>query len=906
MTIWSEQIADGAVLLTVNQRLARHHLMSYQAWRCSSGHSWWETPDILPVKAWLTALHADALAAGIAIDALVPDILAQRAWKQCVEQDAGLALLDTESAANLARQAWQLACAWRCHNNEAQYLSADQYMWQRWLKRYRQWLESQSFVDDAQLADLLADLLADQLLLPQMQALLPAKIILDGFLKLTPQLTHLFSALEGAGVAVIQSSRQSDAVVHAFEFDDEWSELTGIAMQMRAELERDEGQSLGLVIPDLQQRRVAVLRAFDRVFFPAQSPDAIRSLGRPYDLSLGSSLSDHAVISSAFNMLDLCLHSVSGATVSSLLLSPHWEAADNESRRRQQLDRRLRDQRIRSLTLRSLTQHLYPGSRLAGPLARLLKTRKLTQTSLSGWATRFDEWLGVLGWPGKGNDSEEYQAVSTWLECLDDMQILDDGERIDSHEALKQLQTLATDRVFQPETPSAPIQIMGRLESHGMGFDCLWVAGLDDEQWPVTATPNPFLDISRQKACGIPESAAATRLELAEQEFRLWASQAPLLIACHAGARDGKALHGAQLPAIQASERHQLAAESYVSRLRSVHNQDVIDPLRLISSSLELEELQDQYGPALPSGSELPGGARLFENQALCPFRAFALHRLAIRPLEEPGLGMDARQHGTALHAALEGFWKTTKTHDALMQMSEEELDEAIRSVVVAALEEIELPDSLRSLEHLRLSRLIKDWIVTCEVPRQPFEVHSLEQKQSIEHGGIIMQVVLDRIDSVDGSLVVVDYKSGTSNKVSTWADKRIVNPQLPLYVLTDVAIAAASFAQIATNQCKFIGVAGDTDLLPKVGTSIRLSGSASSNANPPTDWSQWRSHWKSSLDDVAAELRQGLASVTPMKGACTFCELKPICRVSEEVVFVADDSVVDGQAAATPVAAGD
>lgn len=916
MTIWSEQIADGAVLLTVNQRLARHHLVSYQAWQCAAGNLWWESPDILPLKAWLSRVHADALAAGIVTDALVPDILAQRAWRRCVEQDAAATLLDTEAAASLAKQTWQLACSWRCYNDEDRYLSADQFTFQRWLQRYRQWLSSESLVDAAMLADVLTDvltdILAEQQRLPQMQALLPESIILDGFLQLTPQLAELFNAMQSAGVSIVYSSRQSNAMVETLEFADEASELSGIATQMRAELERDECQSLGLVIPDLQQRRAAVVRTFDRVFFPGQSPDQIRSIGRPYDLSLGSSLSDQAVITSALNLLDLCHQSVSGASISSLLLSPHWEAAESESRRRQQLDTRLRDRRIRTLSLQTFANCLYPGSKLARPVARLLKTRQLGATTLSGWALRFAEWLNVLGWPGQGKDSEEYQSVLAWLECLDDMQILDDGERLKSHEALQQLRTLTRDRVFQPESPSTPIQIMGRLESHGIGFDCLWIAGLDDEQWPASATPNPFLDISRQKACGIPESAASTRLELAEQEFHLWASQAPVLIACHAAAREGKTLQAARLPAIQASAQQRDSAEKYVSRLRCVHNQDVLDPIRLVSRALELEELPDHYGPALPAGVELPGGARLFENQALCPFRAFALHRLAIRPLEEPGLGLDARQHGTVLHAALESFWKKIKTHADLLQLPEPELNQIISSVVAVAIadaiEDVELPESLRALEHQRLCRLITDWIVGCEMPREPFEVQSLEQKQSIEHGGVIMKVVLDRIDSVDGALVVVDYKTGTSNRVSTWADKRIVNPQLPLYVLTDEAITAASFAQVASNQCKFIGIASDPALLPGVKSTVRFSDSANPDGYPLDNWPAWRAHWKSALDEVAAELRQGLATVTPMKGACKFCELKPVCRVSEQIVDVAGELPATEEHAAAVIAsdAGD
>ena len=48
------------------------------------------------------------------------------------------------------------------------------------------------------------------------------------------------------------------------------------------------------------------------------------------------------------------------------------------------------------------------------------------------------------------------------------------------------------DTLFQPESPDAPIQILGVLESAGLRFDCLWVSGLTDEAWPLDAQAQPL------------------------------------------------------------------------------------------------------------------------------------------------------------------------------------------------------------------------------------------------------------------------------------------------------------------------------------------------------------------------------------------------------------------------------
>ncbi len=873
------------MLLTVNQRLARHHLSRYSRWQLQQGRQWWETPAILPFRAWLRTLHDAALAAGLSERTLLPDLLQQKLWRQCIEDDAHLELLDKDAATVAARSAWEMSCAWQCANPEDDYLSHDQYTWQRWCHSYTDALEAQSRIDEASLADHLCEVLSQ----PAAAPLLPDTVIFEGFLELPPQLLQFTRMLSEAGVNVQLAQRQPRAQVLSREYVDDEQEILSIANHMRAELEHDVEQSLGLVVSDLQQRRASVMRAFDRVFFPGMSPEQIRQQGRPYDLSLGTPLRDTAVVSAALSLIRLSLGSIQGSELSAVLLSPYTEASASEARRREQLDRRLRDERVRSLTLEQFRNRLYAGSRLREPVEQLLQRTRFSSVTLSEWARRFSDSLSLLGWPGKSIDTEEYQAVSAWMECLDDMQLLDDGESVNVSDALRLIQRLARDRIFQLETPSTPIQIMGRLESHGIDFDCLWVAGLDTEQWPPTGSPSPFVSIDSQKAQGVPVASATARLALAEREFRLWGSQAPLLIASHARARDGKSLDVASVPDFEASAASLAAAAERLQRLENLP--PLIDPATVLQASLRLEAIVDDHGPALPEGSEVRGGARLFEDQALCPFRAFALHRLAIRPLEEAGLGLDPRQHGILLHSALEQFWQTVGSHAALLALSDEQRLQELERVIDAVVEEYQVPDSLRRLETIRLKGLLDEWLVQCEMPRQAFEVVSLEQRQSIEHGGVVMNVMLDRIDRIGEALVVIDYKTGTSSRINTWADQRIVNPQLPLYVLTNDEIEGAGFAQVARHQCTFKGVASDSSLLPKVKTSVTRSRGGQATDRPLENWSDWRAHWREALDGVASEVRQGLATVTPMKTACLHCDLKSLCRIDEQAVVPELDS---------------
>jgi hypothetical protein len=411
-----EQVASGAVLLTVNQRLARHRSIQFQQWQQARDIEWWETPEILPARSWLLGLHAQLLAAGDSTRTILPELLQQRIWQECIESDDSMLLLDTNAASRGARRAWDVACAWRCHPVEEDYLPLDQFVWSRWRARYQAVLDEKSCIDHSALADHILEILDSGRGVEN----LPAKIILDGFLQLPPQLEALVSTLKNCGVDVELLQSIPNAFVHPVEYEDDAQEMLSIALHMRTELERDVNQSLGLVVPDLQNRRAEVLRSFDQVFYPALSPVQIREKGRPYDLSIGLPLADTSVIQAALSIVTLCVSEIRGSEISALLLSPYLSAGSGESHHREQLDKRLRDSRVRKLDLAGLNDFLDDKGRLGKKVRKLSQTRKLNRTTLSTWATRFSQWLKELGWPGSGMDTEEYQAVSAWIECLDD------------------------------------------------------------------------------------------------------------------------------------------------------------------------------------------------------------------------------------------------------------------------------------------------------------------------------------------------------------------------------------------------------------------------------------------------------------------------------------------------------
>src|SRR5204862_398161 len=105
--------------------------------------------------------------------------------------------------------------------------------------------------------------------------------------------------------------------------------------------------------------------------------------------------------------------------------------------------------------------------------------------------------------------------------------------RLDFQSALERLRKAASVILFQVENESAPIQIMGTLESSGLLFDHLWLVGLHDQAFPAPVRLNPFLPLWIQRERKLPRAAAAQELEYARALLgRLLTSAPDVVLSC--------------------------------------------------------------------------------------------------------------------------------------------------------------------------------------------------------------------------------------------------------------------------------------------------------------------------------------------------------------------------------------
>src|SRR5471032_875016 len=225
-------------------------------------------------------------------------------------------------------------------------------------------------------------------------------------------------------------------------------------------------------------------------------------------------------------------------------------------------------------------------------------------------------------------------------------------------QALARLRRLCADTLFQPESHDAPVQVLGILESAGLEFDHLWVSGLTDDAWPLPARPNPFIPVALQKKAGIPEAAADTALALDRRITGDWLHAAREVVVSHPlREKDRELLPSALIAGIARGEVDVPPYPPYRDELHAARS---------------LESIVDGIATPYPA-REVRGGTRVLADQAACPFRAYARHRLGAEGLATPAEGLDAQDRGNLLHALMAQLWGTLRTKSRLDSISPDE-----------------------------------------------------------------------------------------------------------------------------------------------------------------------------------------------------------------------------------------
>ncbi|MBS0336531.1 MAG: PD-(D/E)XK nuclease family protein [Proteobacteria bacterium] len=866
-------------VVTPNLRLAQELSREFDRYQLARGLALWDAPDIVSFAAFVTRAYEDALYSDLA--AGLPVVLTaaqeQALWEGIVgrTEEATGRLLALPQAAAAARDAWKTAHEWRLlgalkearRNEDAEAFAA-------WAERYERLTRRDGHTESARLPDVVAGLLAQACIRK------PALLVRFGFDIVTMQQDAFFAALEAQGCAIATCAPQGrGGSAVRVRCADTRDEIRQAARWARQRLEAGPQVRIGIVVPDLAQQRNALRRTFTQVMGPGHV--------QPFNISLGEPLASHPLVDAAFLTLELAGRAVAFERASGFMRSPFIGAAEAEMAQRARLDAAVRRRAEPELTLERLValagaqapRARAPAlERVLGQLAEFRKARLFGAQSPAEWGRAFSDALALAGFPGeRALDSAEYQTLKKWHDVLSQFAQLERVvPRMGYGEAVARLRRMAADTAFQPESPEVPVQILGVLESAGCEFDHLWVMGLSVDAWPLAARPNPFLPLALQRAAGIPESSADASLELDRRITQGWLGAAGEVVFSHPAREADREL--APSPLVAAIPEHALDLPAYPS-LR-----DALFAGRLV------ERIEDAAAPALAS-REAQGGSALIKDQAACPFRAFARHRLGSEGLEAPHAGLDALERGSLVHRVLAAAWEQLETKHALDSISDAELrailDKAADDAV--ARQKRDRPSTLggrfAQVEKRRLARLARDWL-HLERGRGDFSVFAIEAKRSIEVGGLQLGGRLDRVDeTADGQRIVIDYKT-RAPAAGAWLGERPDEPQLPLYLTAaEPRARAIAFAQVKAGDMKLVALAADKDILPGARTlpDGRLKKAAE-------NWDAQLAAWRDELDRLARDFAAGKACVDPKPRACDYCDQQPFCRIHEREGGLGED----------------
>lgn len=866
--------AAGGTVLTANKRLARHLVRQYDQRQLTAGREVWPCPAILGLNAWVTSqlrqLRID--------DALLTDGQQQRTWELAIAADpatAGRDLLQLPQTARRAREAHLLL-----EHYLADFAAADgdedQAAFLRWRATWRAQAGREGWLDRGGALRLVTAAIADGTLA------LPGQLILAGFDDLPPAIEALCRELAGRGCAV---DRWSPPPVAAAQLavivcPDPVEEVRACAGWLRALLTTKPQANIGVVVPQLNDYQLLIERIFRAELDP---PGCLAGDDgpEPFNLSLGTPLAREGVVTAALRLLAVG-DPLPVEEVGWLLRSPYLLGASHEAADRARADRELRRRGRAEWPLAALQRalrHLPGVAKMVAVVAAVSVERSDRRRRLPGqWSEQFTALLESCGWPGgRGLHSREFQAVRHVKVLFGQLAALDRvSPPVARGEALALLQRLAAETVFQPEGPEARVQVLGMLEAAGFTFDALWILGLHEGALPAPPRPNPFLPLTLQSRLRMPHADAGRERGFADQLGRRLFAAAPQVVASWPRQLAGAELRPSPLLRGLATAQPLPVASAA--------------PARVISAdSAPLETLADEQAPPLATRKPFAGGTGILKDQALCPFRSFAHHRLRARALEAPDVGLDEMARGSLIHTLLEAFWAATRGHAALLATPSEELAARLQHCAEQAVSRLErerrcdLPPRQRQLELARLIALAREWLAE-ELRRAPFEVVEIEKKHVETLGRLTITTRVDRIDRLaDGRLAIIDYKTGKV-EIAQWSDLRLSEPQLPIYCLGlgPEAVGAVLFAAVRNRHRErgFRGLAATDGLWPSQEKALQtLLGERGW-----TDFSDLCAYWRTTLTALGDDFANGAAAVDPAdpRLTCRYCDLVPLCRIRE------------------------
>lgn len=884
-------IESGATILTANSRMAARLSIDWGQYQNNIlKRNAWPTPNIYSLSEWINQIWQAIELVENNCPLLLNSSQELSLWSKIIENNTTVPLFQVNASAKLAMRAWRTLIAWRQSpvQEVETYTSIDVITFQKWAAIFKEKLILNKWITQAEIIPWILEHCRD---------MKPQNVLLVGFDELTPELEHFFSTLKSFDWQISEyflSIHSEDRMKLGFNTTEE--EIIAAACWAKNLLENGEKGPIAIVLPELAKMRSQVEDLFKEIFHPLAIFKAYDTVSPIFSLSAGTPLGTVPIIEGIFHLLSCLKSNIEINNLRKLLYSPFYMGGETDLLERGQFISELQKTSRFHFAMDEIVKFLKGTENSTKKIFEVIlayQQEVSTVAKPSQWAEWIQSILLKVDWPGERVlTSIEHQAVKAWYNVLNEFASLDMiHESLTFSEAVKECQIIANYTPFQPESGQVPISILGVLEAAGQTFSHLWIAGLNNKDWPPQPDPNPFIDKELQRRLNMPHATGNRELEFCKRITLRFLESAQNVVVSYAAQDELGGMAPSELIySIPFGEREAFEIPYPYCE-------------KAIAESAKLETFEDRKAPQVTQLERVKGGTNIIKLQAACPFKAFAEIRLNAKEVEEEPKGLTNAHRGILVHEILNIIWLELKSQSILIEMSDEKLQNLIDSSILQCIYEfkkknkVDLPKRFWDVEKERLHVILFSWL-QLEKERKPFRVDSLERWQNVKINDLLLKVRIDRVDRLqDGSIVVIDYKTGDISLADCFGE-RLNEPQLPLYCFVEGGkdkVKGVVLGIVNVKGCKFIGITEEEDLFPKVKTAdaqqrlfidLNILG-AIDERDPLLSWDKLTNYWGSILNQLANDFIGGKAEVMPkdLSITCQYCSLPGLCRIREKIL---------------------
>lgn len=849
----SDALRDSSQVVTASRRLARALNADYAAQQVAAGKIAWRSPTIMSLQDWLGEQLASVQVAQ-RLPTRINGHQSQILWERCLAREISDPLLNLNTLVRQARDTWVRMHEWNVSIAECEQSAQgqDQRIFARSARHYQSILDREFWIDDSGLAELVVQLLGTESLS------VPGRVVLGGFDRLAPQVQLIIDALRSMGCIVeIAPTFEPAATKTLHRYENADAEMRAAGAWARCEFGKCPEQSIAIIASDLDRNSDRSGRLVREGLTPGWQYSGPQ-YASAVNVSYGASLANYPACAIAMLVLRW-LHSDLGARDISLLLRSAF-LGSNGVAGRARLELILRQLPDRNWSPKMLLGALQGRDGSPDSLDWLRRIDDLSQLkddlarlkSPSEWAVVIDELLLTLNWPGEISlDSLEFQLVNRWRDLLNDFARLElVSPQMTFGEVLRRLTTMVSETIFQPESPGAVVHLIGPLEAAGMRFDRLWVCGVTAANWPPASRALALISRELQRSKGMPDAEPKDTMEYAKRVLARIGRSADKVVFSY------PQTEGDVEQSVTA-----LLADYAVDELSTP-----VDPgwhAASCCASANTLIASDDPVPEVTANEAVSGGATTIQRQLIDPFAAFTIGRLGVRTLQPISNGLSANLRGSMIHDALHRLYAEQPSRDQIKNWDGDELQKRINVAVQSAFRRHEryvdpVLAQLLLMERQRVSKLLEK-LVAADVQREAFRIAHVEWPISASLSGVRLDFRIDRIDQLDdGSLVILDYKTGTRRP---FLDRQREPVQIQLVV----------YAHAVGDNVAGLGLVNiDSRLISFDGAGKPFSDAES--------WDEDMLRWKSQVDAAAAEFQRGDVRINMRQGSGV---ARPLCLLS-------------------------